>query len=86
MFKVMKTACKDCLFTKNKIVSDARKNQLLGDIKDEQSYFLCHESQEGNEATHCCKMFYDIRGHESQTIRVAQRLGMVEFSLPTKAQ
>ena len=84
MLKVMKTACNECLFTENKIVSDTRRNKLLKDITKKQGYFTCHKATiEGVD--HCCKNFYDKLGHTSNLIRIAERLKMVEFVLPSKA-
>ena len=81
-FKVFKTPCKNCLLTKDKIVSDERRDELLETIKEEQSYFVCHKSsmdEEGVGEGICCKKFYDDLGHQSQLIRIAERLEQVEF-------
>jgi hypothetical protein len=81
MLKVMKTPCNQCLFTNNKIVSDERRMQILQEITINQQFFTCHKAtMTGTD--HCCKNFYDKLGYTSQTIRTAQRLNMVEFSLP----
>lgn len=80
-FKVYKHPCKNCLLTKNKIVSDERKKDILSDIMQQQSYFVCHKSsmsEEGGQGV-CCKKFYDDMGHFSQMIRIAERLNAVEF-------
>ncbi len=42
--KVCDKMCDECLFTNNKIVSDKRKPQLLGEIFRKDSYFICHKS------------------------------------------
>jgi hypothetical protein len=82
MLKVMQTPCNECLFTKNKIVSDARRSQLLRQISKDQTHFNCHKATiEGAE--YCCKNFYDKLGHTSNMIRIAERLKMIEFGLPT---
>jgi hypothetical protein len=84
MLKVMKAPCSECLFTENKIVSDARRRQLLRKISKDQTHFICHKATiEGAE--YCCRNFYDRLGHTSNMIRIAERLNMIEFSLPTKA-
>tara|TARA_R110000851_G_C12669274_1_gene522425 strand:+ start:72 stop:341 length:270 start_codon:yes stop_codon:yes gene_type:complete len=84
MLKVMKTPCDQCLFTKNKIVSDSRRAQLLQDISKKQSHFICHKATiSGTE--HCCKNFYEKLGETSNMIRIAKRLNMIEFSLPEQA-
>lgn len=78
MFKVMKKCCGECLFSKNKIVSESRKKSLLSDIKRNQGFFECHKATAENKVI-CCRGFYEQKGHESQMIRISQRLGAVEF-------
>ena len=81
-FKVYKHPCKNCLLTKDKIVSDERKKDILSTIIKKQSYFVCHKSSlndEGQGEGVCCKKFYDDMGHVSQMIRIAERLNVVEF-------
>jgi len=76
MFKVKKKCCGQCLFGKNKIVSDDRKDQLLEECKQTDSHFICHEGTIAREDI-CCKAFYDK--HDTGLMRAAQRLSMVEF-------
>lgn len=76
-FKVFDSICKNCLLTKNRIVSPERMKGIIEDCKKEQSFFICHNSPEGEEI--CCKKFYTQLGHVSQLIRIAERLDMVEF-------
>jgi len=76
MFKVKKERCNECLYSYNKIVSNARRKELLKDINKNDSHFVCHKATiEGAEI--CCKGFYDSA--TSNLIRISQRLGMVEF-------
>ena len=72
MLKVKKKCCGQCLFSKNKIVSDKRKDQLLNEIEMEDGHFICHKSND-----HVCRGFYEKK--TSNMIRISQRLGMVEF-------
>lgn len=71
-FKVTKERCSECLYSKDKIVSNARRKQLLSDIKKADSHFVCHKEDDV-----CCRGFYD--SGTSNMIRISQRLGMVEF-------
>ena len=76
MFKVKKERCNECLYSDNKIVSNARRKDLLRDINKNDSHFICHKATaEGKEI--CCKGFYESA--TSNLIRISQRLGMVEF-------
>lgn len=78
MFKVASKCCNQCLFSPNKIVSDRRKASLLKEIVQEQSFFECHKSTMNGGGT-CCRGFYEKFGHHSQMIRIAERLGAIEF-------
>lgn len=76
MFKVKKERCDECLYSKDKIVSQERRKELLQDMGASDSHFICHKSSiDGKDV--CCKGFYDTS--TTNLIRVAQRLGAVEF-------
>lgn len=76
MLKVIKKCCGQCLFSKNKIVSDERKADLLSDIESNDSHFICHKATIKNKEV-VCRGFYENK--TSNMIRISQRLGMVEF-------
>jgi len=74
--KVKKERCNQCLFSKNAIVSNRRKKDILNGCRKNDSYFICHKATiEGEDI--CCKGFYDTQ--TSNLIRIMQRLGAVEF-------
>jgi len=76
MFKVKGQRCNECLFSKNAIVSDERRKDILNDCRKDDNHFICHKATiEGKEI--CCRGFYDTQ--TSQMIRIAQRLNVVEF-------
>ena len=78
MFQVYKNPCKNCLFTKNRIVSEERAKQIIQDCVKNGTHFICHKaSMEGKDI--CCKLFYDNFSKSCQLIRIAQRLNCVEF-------
>ena len=77
-FKVYKTCCNNCLFSEDAIVSPKKRVSLLKEISQKQSHFVCHKaSMQGEDV--CCRKFYDNFGHQSQMIRIAERLGMLKF-------
>lgn len=79
-FKVYKEKCSNCLLTKDRIVSPKRAKELIEEIKEEQTYFICHKSSmEGGGV--CCKTFYDTMGQVSQQVRIAERLGGEDVGL-----
>lgn len=75
MFEVKNKCCNQCLFSKNKIVSDKRKEELLENIWDTW-HFICHKATiEWKDI--CCKWFYD--NVKNQKIRMAERLWIVDL-------
>ena len=76
MLEVKKKCCGQCLFGKNKIVSDSRKKSLLEDLERNDSHFTCHKATIENK-DHVCRGFYEQK--TSNMIRISQRLGMVNF-------
>lgn len=76
MFKVKKACCGQCLFSKDKIVSNKRRQSILNDCRSNDNHFICHKATiEGKDV--CCRSFYDTQ--TSNLIRISLRLGMVEF-------
>lgn len=86
MLKVFNAQCEQCLFSKNRIVSNKRKVQIIAECIRKQQYFICHKpavlkpSGKWSGSTDvCCNGFYEHMGHYSQLIRIAQRLNAVEM-------
>lgn len=78
MFKVFKEPCKNCLLSPDAIVSPDRRKEILQECAKEQKHFTCHKATMKGEDV-CCRTFYDKMGHISQSIRMAERLRVVEF-------
>jgi hypothetical protein len=78
MLKVYKECCGNCLLSKDRIVSPKRAKDLLKEIEEKQSYFVCHKASMKSEEI-VCKNFFDKLGHQSQIIRIAERLNAVQF-------
>lgn len=78
MLKVYKDQCKNCLLSKNRIVSPQRAKEVVEECMSNQSFFICHKSSMKKGDT-MCKKFYDSFGDQSQLVRVAKRLGVIEF-------
>lgn len=75
-FKVYAERCAQCLFSKDKIVSDERRKDLLAHIKDTGRWFECHKASLRDERI-CCKGFYDSGA--SKDVELARQLGLIEF-------
>lgn len=78
MLKVYQECCHNCLLSKDRIVSPKRAKDLLKEIAERQSYFVCHKASFNGEEI-VCKTFFDKLGHQSQMIRIAERLNAVQF-------
>lgn len=76
LLKVADKQCKQCLFGKDKIVSEERMHEVLAQCKAKDDHFLCHLGTINGEKV-VCRGFY--QKHTSQLIRIAERLNMVEI-------
>jgi hypothetical protein len=76
-FKVMEQRCDECLFGKDKIVSNARRSEILRSLDREDSYFICHKATIAGTRV-ACRGDFDQRGC-GQLGRIAGRLNAVEF-------
>lgn len=88
-FRVCEKRCDQCLFSSAKIVDAKRKAQILRDCAAKDAHFICHKFTiaEGRESQVCCRGFYDANPGASNLMRIAGRLGAVEFvGLPSEQQ
>ena len=77
-FPVSKRSCNECLFSKNKVVSDDAKQDILEECAQKDAHFLCHKAT-GKGQDVCCRGFYDHDPGATQLMRVAGRLGRIQF-------
>lgn len=77
--KVFKECCKNCLLSEDRIVSSKRAKEIIKNSIEKQTHFICHKAtMNGDKEIVCCK-FYQNFGHNSQMVRIAQRLNAIEF-------
>lgn len=75
---VYKECCKNCLLSKNRIVSSKRAKEVIKECLETSSHFICHKaSMSGQDIA--CKSFYDTFGERINLIRIAKRLNVVRF-------
>ena len=79
MLKVCEHQCNQCLFSDKKIVSNSRKKQILQGCIKNDSHFECHKGTMIGEQF-VCAGFY--KGFSTNLIRIAGRLGVIEFINP----
>jgi len=74
MFEVKKERCDQCLYSKDKIVSNSRRKEIISGCRSSDSHFICHKSSmEGGET--CCRGFYDTES--TNLMRISQRMGWI---------
>lgn len=75
-FEVCEERCDQCLFSKDKIVSDSRRREILKHCSSQDAHFVCHKASIANRDV-CCRGFYDA--YSTNLIRISGRLGMLNF-------
>lgn len=79
MFKVRSEKCDQCLLSPSRIVSPDRAKEILNECGRKDTHFICHKaSLSGKEV--CCRGFYDANPHRTNLMRIADRLGVVQFT------
>lgn len=74
---VQKRMCNQCLFSRNKIVSDERKAEILADCESDNNHFECHKATiAGKKGT--CHAFYKQRTNPALSA-LLESIGEVEF-------
>lgn len=78
-FRVCETRCDGCLFGRTPIVDDARRRQVLRQLKHEDTHFICHLHTAHDGADVQCRGDYDRDPMRTNLMRIAHRLGVVRF-------
>lgn len=76
-FKVMDRQCDQCLYGPNKIVREARRKEIIREVRQRDGYFECHKGTIVGEKV-CCHGDFE-RGGGGQLGRISDRLGALEF-------
>lgn len=84
--KVFKQCCNNCLLSKDRIVSPQRAKQIVKDCIENQTHFICHKATMNGAQNIVCKKYFDTLGQNSQLIRIAQRLNMIQMVEQTDAE
>ncbi|GEM_PF-1353944 len=78
--KVCSKSCDQCLFTKNKIVPEKRKQEILNECEREQTHFICHKgSITGDNIV--CSGFY--RNKTTPYLELMKETGRIDFVDPS---
>lgn len=72
--QVFETPCQNCLLTKGRIVPPERAKEIVEGCKKDQSYFICHNSEDI-----CCRKFFDGFKNDIQVLQICERYNIVQF-------
>ncbi len=75
--KVLRERCDECLYGKHKIVSNARRAEILRELERKDSYFICHKASIAGVDV-ACRGDFDQRGC-GQLGRIMGRLNAIEY-------
>lgn len=75
-FTVMDRKCDQCLYSPDKIVSDARRKEILRELNRQDTHFICHKASALGEQVACAGDM-EARGC-GQLGRIMGRLGGIE--------
>ena len=78
MMNVQNKPCRQCLFSKNKIVSDKRKDDLIETCERDKTFFVCHKSSIKGGRT-CCRGYFDKYMKDDPMLPIAISLGKIAF-------
>lgn len=81
VFRVAQKRCNECLYTRNKIVEDSRREAIVQSCKETGKYFICHKATLTGWGV-VCRGFFEEEANPS--CQVAQRLGLVAFVDPER--
>jgi len=70
--------CDQCLYSKNKIVSDERKEELLQSLQRSSYYFVCHKASILGVKV-MCRGYYEANQDTSTLIALEHELELVNF-------
>lgn len=77
--KVYRTRCAECLFSKNRIVSPERADEIIEDCSKTNSFFVCHKATIQGEEDVMCKGYFDNVWSKDEIGQMLVRAGYVEF-------
>ena len=78
MFDVYDQPCKNCLFSKDRIVSPKAAKEIIAECVEQQTHFICHKSSmEGGEI--CCHSFYKKFSGKIAKVQIFEWLNLIRF-------
>ena len=77
MKKIYNKPCKNCLFSKDRIVSQERANEIIKDCTDNGKFFICHKASMNGKDTACNRFFHEYMNDDTSKLMI--KMGLLEF-------
>jgi hypothetical protein len=85
MFDIYDQPCKNCLLSKERIVSPKEAKRVIAECVEHQTHFVCHKSSmEGGDV--CCHSFYKKFRSKIAKIQIFERLNLITFKKQPAAE
>jgi hypothetical protein len=81
--KVCARQCDQCLFSKNKLVDEERKQELLSQCERDQTHFICHKGSTVGQNVVCNGFF---RNKTTPFLEIMKATNKIEFVQPLDLQ
>lgn len=82
---VRRTQCRTCIYRPGNLMrlQEGRKEQMEADAVRDESVIPCHHHiHEGQPIEPVCRGYWDAHATEVVTLRMAQAMGIVEYTNP----
>lgn len=76
--KVCSKPCDQCLFSKNKIVNDERKAEILEGCEKDETHFICHKGTIAGQNVVCNGFFRNKTTPYLELMKAAGRIELVD--------
>lgn len=72
---IFNSPCKNCLYTKDRVVSGKRAKEIIAQTIEEGSYFICHVSSLNDSNNTMCHNYYKNHGHHCKKLTMFREWG-----------
>jgi hypothetical protein len=82
--RVLAAKCDTCIFRPGNLMrlQPGRREQMVTDSLRNQSAIICHDTLSGPDPRAVCRGFFDVHGHDSFPLKLAGRLGCIDYITP----
>lgn len=77
MKQIFNKPCKNCLFSKDRIVSQERANEIINDCVTQGKFFICHKASMNGKDTACNRFFHQHMNDDISKLMI--NIGLLEF-------